>query len=77
MIGDYGRLAAAKIQTFRAQAIPRPANASPMFSDSVSVHTDGVILYTEADPVERAVGVRPAFILTPGKQYRVTVEEVE
>lgn len=79
MIGEYGLLAAAKIQTFRAQAIRRPAGALMPHSDTVSVHTDGVILATE-DTTERGNamrGWRPAFVLTPGKQYRVTVEEVE
>lgn len=68
MIGQYGKLPAAKIQSFTAQAIHRPENKYQ--DEHVSVHTDGVTLTTEAHHLSQ-------FRLLPNKLYRVTVEEID
>lgn len=81
MIGDYGKNPEAKIQTFEAKAILRPKSAEKPWAshaliDTVTVHTDGVMLSAEEDPGERRAGFKPAFRLIEGKKYRITVEEL-
>lgn len=82
MIGDYGNKLAAKVQTFVATAVLRPKTAEKPWSshaliDTVTVHTDGVVLSTEEDPTERRADFKPAFRLVAGKKYRITVEEIK
>lgn len=70
MIGDYGKLPAAKIQQFSGTA------ALKADGTEVVVWTDGVSLGTEESVEERRAGFKPAFRLIAGKIYRVTVEEI-
>ena len=81
MIGEYGKDSESKIQRFEAVAILRPKSAEKAWAehtliDTVTVHTDGVMLHTEEDPSERRAGFKPAFQLIEGKKYRITVEEI-
>lgn len=81
MIGEYGRDPESKVQSFEAMAILRPQTAEKPWSlhaliDTVSVHTDGVTIYTEEDPSECRGGFKPAFRLIEGRMYRITVEEI-
>ena len=81
MIIEYGKRTGT-IATFTATAILRPKTQEKCFSssremiDTVTVHTDGVSLSCEHDLNERRAGFIPAMRMSPGKEYRITVEEL-